>query len=82
MFGKRKNKKVYCSDCRYYSHSDVSGKEQCRAQSNGIFVRSTYFSKEFVTRQGPSEKNKNNDCKDFEPAGPFGWELSKNCRIL
>jgi len=51
-------KKVYCKDCRFFLSGYRCGKD--------IKVIDTWYQPE-KEYDNPSEKNKNNNCKDYEP---------------
>lgn len=54
--------KAFCSECCYYEASVVGWSDRCRCNKN---AEDTWYERN-GTHELPSEKNRNNDCPDFE----------------
>jgi hypothetical protein len=61
--------KVYCKDCKYYEDTNAGyriyqpANHICNAEI--IETIDTWFRQKIIFAK-PQDKNKNNDCKDFE----------------
>jgi len=69
-------KKVFCSECKYFRPEQrfefgILRDAECRAEWKWRWDYEFYW-KEYAN---PSEKNKNNDCPDFEPKCRFIYRI-------
>jgi len=55
-------KRIYCKDCKYFRFAYKIEPERCISKH---LYRDTYYDNEMYFAK-PKDKNKNNNCKDFE----------------
>jgi len=63
---------VYCKECKKYNYIELGMVEWCTEKIHD------YYSPKSVRDKVPKEKNKKNDCKDFEDNGLRARRLNKN----
>ncbi len=65
--------KVYCVNCKHFKSFHPSG-DECFSINN---LKDTFYKEKDEKFLSPCVKNKNNDCKDFQPKVGFFQSLKK-----